>query len=342
MPMATGMSLAMCIITLKSKRPSSAKYVLWSRIDQKSCFKSMMVASVEPIVIDTKRNPQTNGLETDIKKFEETILELSAANIVCIFSTTSCFAPRESDDIVSLAKLAAKYDIPHLINNAYGLQSTDLCRSIQKAGNGPTGRVDLFVQSTDKNLMVPVGGAIVCGFDANAVENVANLYAGRASGSQAIDVLITLLSLGMTGYQDYLEKRERNFRLLKNGVEQLYKELTLGVVSDFIAIRNQISVGFPLKIFYDYGGQIETGEIGSMLFTRGVSGARLVKPATDNTVEGFHFNGWGGHTSDISAPYLTAAVGLGCEEYEIHNFLSKLRKILQCGRNFRSQGTECK
>ena len=36
-------------------------------------------------------------LRTDIKSLEAKILELGAENIVCIMSTTSCFAPRAPD-----------------------------------------------------------------------------------------------------------------------------------------------------------------------------------------------------------------------------------------------------
>lgn len=42
-PMATGMSLTLCFLTLRHKRPK-AKYIIWPRIDQKSCFKSMITA----------------------------------------------------------------------------------------------------------------------------------------------------------------------------------------------------------------------------------------------------------------------------------------------------------
>lgn len=41
-PMATGMSLVLCLLTLRSQRPD-AKFVIWSRIDQKSCFKSSVL-----------------------------------------------------------------------------------------------------------------------------------------------------------------------------------------------------------------------------------------------------------------------------------------------------------
>lgn len=42
-PMATGMSLVLCLLTLKQERPG-AKFVLWSRIDQKACFKCILTA----------------------------------------------------------------------------------------------------------------------------------------------------------------------------------------------------------------------------------------------------------------------------------------------------------
>lgn len=43
LPIATGMSLVLCLLSLKQER-SSAKFVLWSRIDQKSCFKCIITA----------------------------------------------------------------------------------------------------------------------------------------------------------------------------------------------------------------------------------------------------------------------------------------------------------
>ena len=42
-PVATGMAMMLVLLTLKQLRPK-AKYVLWPRIDQKSCFKCMVSA----------------------------------------------------------------------------------------------------------------------------------------------------------------------------------------------------------------------------------------------------------------------------------------------------------
>ncbi len=54
-----------------------------------------------------------------------------------------------------------------------------------KAGSetAPSARDLLFVQSTDKNLMVPVGGAIVAGFSKELVKEIAESYPGKLSNT---------------------------------------------------------------------------------------------------------------------------------------------------------------
>lgn len=42
--------------------------------------------------------------------------------ILALLSVTSCFAPRESTSMEGFALLAKQRDIPHVANNAYGLQ----------------------------------------------------------------------------------------------------------------------------------------------------------------------------------------------------------------------------
>jgi len=54
LPMATGMALRESFIVLRNKRPG-ANHVIWPRIDQKSCIKSMIsigltVHVIEPII----------------------------------------------------------------------------------------------------------------------------------------------------------------------------------------------------------------------------------------------------------------------------------------------------
>lgn len=70
------------------------------------------------------------------------------------------------------------------------------------------GRVDVFVQSCDKNLMVPVGGSVIASTRKSVTEKIAQTYAGRASAGPSMDVFITLLEMGMTGYERLLKDRK--------------------------------------------------------------------------------------------------------------------------------------
>ncbi len=99
-------------------RPN-AKHVIWPRIDQKSCLKSMLslnltVHPIEPLLQDRE-------LVTNLEAIENKIRELGDKNILCIHSTISCFAPRRPDKITDIGKISYQRDIPHIVNGAYFL-----------------------------------------------------------------------------------------------------------------------------------------------------------------------------------------------------------------------------
>lgn len=72
-------------------------------------------------------------LRTDVAALESQMLQLGPANVVCVLSTTSCFAPRAPDSLEQVAVLCARNNIPHIVNNAYGLQSARCMHLIQEA-----------------------------------------------------------------------------------------------------------------------------------------------------------------------------------------------------------------
>uniref|UniRef100_A0A182NSL0 O-phosphoseryl-tRNA(Sec) selenium transferase n=1 Tax=Anopheles dirus TaxID=7168 RepID=A0A182NSL0_9DIPT len=332
-PLATGMTVMLTLRAIHSKRPTS-RFVLWSRVDQQSCFKSIVAAGLTPVIIDsllaseccetdrtqTQHEP-VSTFATDVVAFETKIQELGAEHICCILSTTSCFAPRSSDDLGALSKLCQNYDIPHVVNNAYGLQSSYFCHQLNQGSR--VGRIDAFIQSTDKNLLVPVGGAIVAGFQNDTVETVARLYPGRASCSQSLDVLMTLLSLGLTGYRELMKTRQEMHQMLLEGLTELAKTHNERV----LPCRNPISIAMSLGTFQTSSCRLEV--IGSMLQKRGVSGCRIVSTADSKTIDGHSFLRWGSHSSRTTVPYLTASVSLGIERKEVTIFLAKLDEVLR-------------
>ncbi|EDV47913.2 O-phosphoseryl-tRNA(Sec) selenium transferase [Drosophila erecta] len=310
-PMCTGMTLTLCLQSLRKRRPA-AKYVLWSRIDQKSCFKAITAAGLEPVVIPCLI--QGEALDTNVDLFREKIKSLGVESILCLYTTTSCFAPRNSDDIAEVSKLSKQWQIPHMVNNAYGLQANDIVHKLECANR--VGRIDYFVQSCDKNLLVPVGSAIVASFNESLLHDVASTYAGRASGSQSLDVFMTLLSLGRNGFQLLIEQRSENFNYLRENLKK-FAELHGEIVLD--SKCNSISLAITLASIA--GDQMERiTQLGSMLHMRGVSGARVIIPGQKKTIDGHEFVDFGSHCSDLKVPYLTVAAGIGITREEIDKF----------------------
>ena len=102
LPFATGMSITLSLLALKSFKPE-AEYVIWPRIDQKTCLKSILTANLRPLVIQ----PVVDGeqLTTDVDAIAAAIERVTPEKVLCVFSTTSCFAPRAPDKVVEIAKI---------------------------------------------------------------------------------------------------------------------------------------------------------------------------------------------------------------------------------------------
>jgi len=68
--------------------------------------------------------------------------------------------------------------------------------------------------------------------------------------------------------------------------------------------------------------------LGSMLFTRQCSGARVVAPREKAVIEGIEFIGWGSHCNDYPHAYLNVASAIGMRAEEIDHFIRILNKAL--------------
>ncbi|XP_065182826.1 O-phosphoseryl-tRNA(Sec) selenium transferase-like [Sycon ciliatum] len=324
LPVATGMSLVLTMLTLRATKPA-AKYVLWPRIDQKSCFKSMVTAGFIPVVIENRL--EGDELRTDMEELGRQIEHLGADNIVCVMSTTSCFAPRTPDRLVEIAKRCKTSGVAHIINNAYGVQAARCMNLIEEAQR--CGRVDAFIQSTDKNFLVPVGGAVVAGFDKNFIEEIAKTYPGRASAAPMLDVFITLLSLGSTGYKKLVADRKVVMKQLSTGLEKIAAEHGERLLK---TPHNPISLAISLPRVVCSSGQASNSsamtELGSMLFKRSVSGTRVIAPGSSKEIGPHTFSNWGAHHDHLPFAYMTAAAAIGMTTDEVSSFLSRLDKTL--------------
>lgn len=331
LPLCTGMSLCSVFNALRAhqreeqnaKEDERQNTIVWTRLDQKTCIKSILASGYDVCVVDPIL--EKDELVTNLQALEK---ELSAEEnentkkIACVVSSTSCFAPRASDDVEAIAKLCQKYNVAHVINNAYGVQSRKLCGKIEAAMR--KGRVDCVVQSLDKNFLVPVGGAIVCAPKGNGylVDKIRKLYPGRASISSTLDVLITLLEMGKTGYERLLDERETNYEKLKMALERTASKYGERVLE---TPNNPISLGVTLT---SSRNDLVT-KFGSMLFTRRVSGARTVPMQETKKIGDVELRGFGASFSTYPTAYFTAAAAIGMREKEIESFELQLEKTFK-------------
>jgi len=149
-PMATGMAISLTLRSLFYHiGKENVKYVVWTRVDQKSALKAIFLAGFIPIVVENKI--EGDAVVTDLEGVKKAIENVGKEKVLCVLSTTSAFAPRAPDKIEEIGRLCKDIEIGHIVNNAYGLQSYALTEKINR---GCVFRVDAFIQSTDKNFMV--------------------------------------------------------------------------------------------------------------------------------------------------------------------------------------------
>ncbi|KAL6490570.1 hypothetical protein MHYP_G00009150 [Metynnis hypsauchen] len=302
-------------------QPNAAGSSLLNKITNSVVLDVLKYAGFEPVVIENVI--EGDELRTDLEAVEKKIEELGAENILCIHSTTSCFAPRIPDRLEELAVMCAKYNIPHIVNNAYGVQSSKCMHLIQQGSR--VGRIDAFVQSLDKNFMVPVGGAIIAGFDDEFIKEISKMYPGRASASPSLDVLITLLTLGASGYRKLLSERKELYTHLAQELKALAERHGERLLH---TPRNPISLAMSLGGLQSSCDKAVT-QLGSMLFTRLVSGARVIPLGMKQTINGHTFHGFMSHSDAYPCPYLNAASTIGITKDDVELSIKRLDKCLK-------------
>jgi O-phospho-L-seryl-tRNASec:L-selenocysteinyl-tRNA synthase len=183
-----------------------------------------------------------------------------------------------------------------------------------------------------------IGGAVVMSPNSEIVQNVGKVYAGRASSAPVLDLFITLLSMGLSGYKRLLAKREEilvDFRTSLSAIARKHGERLLECPS------NTISLGITLDhlVRPRNGGESEDEYLkavrnqlsyfGSMLFKRCVSGTRVVPRADVKQMGGEVFVGFGSSTDEYPHAYMTAACAIGGSRSEAIQFFSRLDKTMK-------------
>ena len=327
LPFATGMALTLSYLTLRLLKPK-AKYIIWSRIDQKTCLKCIITSGFEPLIINPIPNKKNDyEIETDIEQIKTVIDKYGVDNILCITSTTSCFAPRCYDNIEEISKICKEKKIFHVINNAYGIYCTKIIDLLNKADK--IGDISLIVSSTDKNFMVPVGGSFIYSSNEDLVQKIKKNYPGRASISPIIDLFITFLEMGKNKYKALIKERKEKYDILIKKMEKV----AIKFGEKIIAMNgNKISILFTLKNIVEKSGNKDAKEIGSMCFNRQISGVRIITSSKGEkkNIGGYDFLNYGSSCDDYKyLPYMTFSCAIGIKDEEIDGFVNKIDKIFE-------------
>ena len=327
LPFATGMALTLSYLTLRLLKPK-AKYIIWSRIDQKTCLKCIITSGFEPLIINPIPNKKNDyEIETDIEQIKAVINKYGVDNILCITSTTSCFAPRCYDNIEEISKICYEKKIFHVINNAYGIYCTKIIDLLNKADK--IGDISLIVSSTDKNFMVPVGGSFIYSSNEDLVQKIKKNYPGRASISPIIDLFITFLEMGKNKYKALIKERKEKYDILIKKMEKV----AIKFGEKIIAMNgNKISILFTLKNIVEKSGNKDAKEIGSMCFNRQISGVRIITSSKGEkkNIAGYDFLNYGSSCDDYKyLPYMTFSCAIGIKDEEIDGFVNKIDKIFE-------------
>lgn len=168
-------------------------------------------------------------------------------------------------------------------------------------------------------------------------ENVGKIYAGRASSSPIVDLFITLLSMGLNGYKRLLKERQdvlETFPTRLQEVAQKHGERLLHCPS------NTISFGVTLdnlarpkeddeeEMAYFKAVSKGISSFGAMLFSRCISGTRVVPRGESKTMGGQEFVGFGSSVTNYKHAYVTAACAIGVNKAEVDEFFIRFDKIL--------------
>jgi O-phospho-L-seryl-tRNASec:L-selenocysteinyl-tRNA synthase len=143
--------------------------------------------------------------------------------------------------------------------------------------------------------------------------------------------------MGLNGYKRLLKEREtmlETFPIMLRKIASKHGERILSCPG------NTISFGITLdglarqkrndESDKEYTTSIakEISSFGAMLFSRCVSGTRVVPRGEVKTMGGHEFLGFGSSTTNFSHAYMTAACAIGVSTEELDEFFARLDKTL--------------
>jgi len=304
-PQCTGMSLALSLGALRpnwnKKELINKRTVIVPQIDHKSIIKAINLMGMRIKTVEGKIFG--DAVRIPIEDIEASL----DSDCFAVISLTSFFPPREHDDIKEISKFAKKKDLVHIVINAYGVQSSEWMKLIRVGIDA--GRVDAVIQSTDKNILTPVGGAIIASPNEEIITKISQAYAGRASAAPVVNFLISMLSLGIEGYQTLLREQQHNRKLLENKLKGVAEKINEKILDIFNPVAVAVSLNNLKKE--------ELFALGGALYNLRVTGPRVYNP--EESV-------FGTCSTEYITPYIVMNAAIGATSENIISAVERFEK----------------
>lgn len=313
-PFGTGMSIGMAIRGISNYYKQDLRQkplILMPRIDHKSPIKGIEYIGCNTHLVPSEFGKNIfapEGVYVSIEAIKREY-EVFKDQISGIVSTTTFFAPRVPDDIKNIAKFAKEHNLIHVINNAYGVQSPEIMKIIRQSIDA--GRVDAIIQSTDKNFLTPVGGAVVATPDSTIIDAIGQSYAGRANAAPIVELLISLLSMGQDQYQCLLDQQKAHRIKLENLLQQFAKDCGEHLYDS----NNPVSCAMTLQNL----SLAQLQKLGGYLYNLRVTGPRVIIPELST---------FGCCTETKISPYIVMNAAIGASEDDIIQSITQLKKAI--------------
>lgn len=304
-PLCTGMSLSLTLGALRPKiddtNTNMKNTVLVPQIDHKAVLKAIDLMGLKTKIV--KGKIYGDAVKIPIEDIESSLDD----DCFAIVSLTSFFPPREHDNIKDISKLAQDKGLNHIIINAYGVQSPEWMKLIRAAIDA--GRVDAIIQSTDKNFLTPVGGALIASPIKESIDKISQAYAGRASATPVVNFLISMLSLGISGYQKLIEEQQQNRKFLEEKLSEVAKKINERILE----VHNPVAVALTLESLKAE----QLYALGGALYNLRVTGPRVYNPKEKP---------FGTCCENYPTPYIVMNAAIGSKINDITSAVERFEK----------------
>lgn len=303
-PLCTGMSLALSLGALKPDIHSDKNKIIIPQIDHRSILKAVDLMGFTPKIVEGK--VFGDAVRIPIEDIKANL----DSECFSVISLTSFFPPREHDDIKEISKFAKDNNLVHIIINAYGVQSPEWMKLIRSAIDA--GRVDVIIQSTDKNFLTPVGGAVIASPHEEVISKISQAYAGRASAAPVVNFLISMLSLGINGYQKLIEQQQNNRNILEEKLRETANKLNERVLEIF----NPVAVAVSLENLK----KEQLDALGGVLYNLRVTGPRVYHSGESGE------SVFGTCCKSYPTPYIVMNAAIGAKKRDIISAVERFEK----------------